>query len=111
MIEQTFAEHECTPTASVLDALVWPEETAAWLAGCRVGPEAVTALSAIDPFSVPAAARIDLLVAAQRAQSWLAGIEQTILAAVACNPRPAGERSPDIVDPDKGHRRLVDAFA
>jgi hypothetical protein len=79
------------PGPSPLDALVWPGESAAWLAGGPAGPDAIAALTAIDPGRLDHAGRIDYLVAVRRQQAHLAALEQRVLADLAVAPDPTGK--------------------
>ncbi len=71
------------PPLSVAEIADDPDQTAAWLAGDRPGPDAVAAISMLDPATLSHAGRIDLLVALERQQAWLAARQQRVLAAMA----------------------------
>lgn len=75
---------------TMLDALVWPGDTATWLRSCPPSGEAISALAAIDPATLTHDRRIDLLTATRRAQAWLAGLEQRLLAALAAGAGQLG---------------------
>jgi hypothetical protein len=72
---------------SVLDALMWPDETAAYLSVTAPGGAATALLDVLDPAVLTHAGRIDALVAVQRAQAWLAAREQALLAALVTDAR------------------------
>jgi len=67
----------------LVDALLHPADVAVWAASARPGAHAVTALSVVDAWSVPAEARIDLLVALERQIAWLHAAQQRVLTSVA----------------------------
>ena len=89
-------------TPTVVDALVWPAESAAALAIARPGADSVTALAMLRPESLSRAARIDALVTAERAIAWLTGVQQRLLAAMSAD---AGDPA-DVIDPS-GQRWLA----
>ena len=71
--------------ASVLDALVCPDDTAAYLAMTVPGPDAAGPLSALDPERLTHAGRVDALVAIERQMAWLAGMQQRVLASMSAD--------------------------
>ncbi|MEP6598605.1 MAG: hypothetical protein ABJB98_04065 [Actinomycetota bacterium] len=76
-------------SATVVDAVVWPDETAGFLAQCPPGADAVVAQSVMEPERLSDAGQIDALVAIERQQSWLAARQQQLLAAMATDD-PSG---------------------
>jgi hypothetical protein len=68
-----------------------PDQAAAWLAADRPGPDAVAAISMLDPALLSHAGRVDLLVALERQQAWLAARQQRVLAAMADHPQDAAD--------------------
>jgi hypothetical protein len=60
-----------------------PDQAAACLAADRPGPDAVAAMSMLDPALLSHAGRVDLLVAIERQHAWLAARQQRVLAAMA----------------------------
>jgi hypothetical protein len=79
------------PPLSVAETVDDPDQAAAWLAVERPGPDAVAAMSMLDPALLSHAGRIDLLVALERQQAWLAARQQRVLAAVADHPHDAAD--------------------
>src|SRR6266571_697735 len=71
------------PPLSVAEIVDDPDQAAACLAADRPGPDAVAAISMLDPATLSHAGRIDLLVALERQQAWLAARQQRVLAAMA----------------------------
>ncbi len=62
-----------------------PDQAAAWLAGEVPGPDAVAALSVLDPAGLSRGGRVDVLVALERHMAWLAGMQAQVLAAMAAD--------------------------
>ncbi len=62
-----------------------PDQAAACLAGEVPGPEAVAALSVLDPAVLSHCGRVDALVALERHLAWLAGMQAQVLAAMAAD--------------------------
>jgi Domain of unknown function (DUF222)/HNH endonuclease len=83
-------EREAPPltAAEIVDG---PDQAAAWLAADRPGPDAVAAISMLDPALLSHAGRVDLLVALERQQAWLAARQQRVLAAIADHPHDAAD--------------------
>jgi hypothetical protein len=75
-------EHEAPPltAAEIVDD---PDQAAACLAADPPDPDAVAAMSMLDPALLSHAGRVDLLVAIERQQAWLAARQQRVLAAMA----------------------------
>src|SRR5437762_2632321 len=68
---------------TALDAAMYPDDTAAWLAGAEPGPDAAGPLAMLDPARLSATRRIDALVAIERQLAWLSRLQQRLLAAMA----------------------------
>ncbi len=64
-----------------------PDQAAAWLAAEAPGPDAVAALSLLDPAGLSHGGRVDALVALERHLAWLAGMQQRLLAVMAADDR------------------------
>ncbi len=62
-----------------------PDQAAAWLAGEAPGPDAVGALSLLDPAGLSPGGRVDVLVALERHLAWFAGMQAQVLAAMAAH--------------------------
>ncbi len=62
-----------------------PDQAAAWLAGQAPGPDAIGALSVLDPAGLSPGGRVDVLVALERHLAWLSGMQQRVLAAMAAD--------------------------
>src|SRR6266536_3224228 len=80
-----------TPPLSVAEIVDDPDQAAAWLAVERPGPDAVAAMSMLDPALLSHGGRVDLLVAIERQQAWLAARQQRVLAAMAGHPADAAD--------------------
>ncbi len=79
------------PPLSVAELVDDPDRAAAWLAVERPGPDAVAAMSMLDPALLSHGGRVDLLVAIERQQAWLAARQQRVLAAMADHPHDAAD--------------------
>ena len=79
------------PPLSVAEIVDDPDQAAAWLAADRPNPDAVAAITLLDPATLSHAGRVDLLVAIERQQAWLAARQQQVLAAMAGHPVDAAD--------------------
>ncbi len=79
------------PPLTAAEILDDPDQAAAWLAIERPGPDAVAAMSMLDPALLSHAGRVDLLVALERQQAWLAARQQRVLAAMADHTADAAD--------------------
>jgi hypothetical protein len=84
-----FEDH--VPPLGVAEIVDDPDQAAAWLAVERPGPDAVAAMSMLDPALLSHGGRVDLLVALERQQAWLAARQQRVLAAMAEHPHDAAD--------------------
>ena len=101
MFEERESRRQRPP--SVVDAIVAPADVAAWAAIAAPGPDAVAALSAVDPARIDGAARIDLLVGLERQIAWLLAAQQRVLAALDGQALSwAGEASRDFTHEQVG---------
>ncbi len=73
------------PPLSLAEITDDPDQAAAWLAAEAPGPDAVGALSLLDPGMLSYGGRVDVLVALERQLAWLAGVQQCVLAAMAAD--------------------------
>ncbi len=62
-----------------------PDQAAACLAGQAPGPDAIGALSLLDPAVLSPGGRVDALVAIEQHLAWLSGMQQRVLAAMAAD--------------------------
>ncbi len=74
---------EGEPPASIVDALLCPDGTAAYLASAPPGPDAAAPLSVLDASRLSHAGRVDALVACERQIAWLQAAQQRLLAAMS----------------------------
>ena len=77
------------PPLAVAEILDAPDQAAAMLVAERPGPDALAALSMLDPATLTRAGRVDALVAIERHLAWLAGEQQRVLASLAEDAPPA----------------------
>ncbi len=75
------------PPLSLAEITDDPDQAAAWLAAEAPGPDAVAALSVLDPAVLSHCGRVDALVALERHLAWLAGMQAQVLAAMATDDR------------------------
>ena len=73
---------------SVLDAVMFPEETLGWAARALPGPDVVACLAVVDVRSVSQSGRLDLLVALERQIGWLQARQTRALAALDADSPP-----------------------
>lgn len=81
------------PSPTIVDALMCPNETAAYLAFARPGSDVVAPLAVLDPEQLTHAGRVDALVAIERTQAWLAARQQQVLSTMTAR---AADTSDDI---------------
>ena len=73
------------PPLSLAEITDDPDQAAAWLAVEAPGPDAVAALSLLDPAGLSHGGRVDALVALERHLAWLAGMQAQVLAVMAAD--------------------------
>jgi hypothetical protein len=79
------------PPLTVAEIVDDPDQAAAYLAADRPNPDALAAISMLDPATLSHGGRVDLLVAIQHQQAWLAARQQRVLAAMAEHPHDAAD--------------------
>ncbi len=75
------------PPLSLAEITDDPDQAAASLAAEAPGPDAVAALSVLDPTGLSPGGRVDALVALERHLAWLAGMQAQVLAEIAADDR------------------------
>jgi Domain of unknown function (DUF222) len=80
---------------SIVDALVSPNETVAFLASALPSGEAEGVLAVLDPAALSPAGRVDLLTALDRQARWNAARQQRVLAAMSQAARRNVDADPD----------------
>jgi hypothetical protein len=77
LLDEPLPAGELAP--SVMEAVAFPDDTAAWASTTTPGAQTLLSLSAITTGSLSAAGQIDALHALKRQQSWLAAQELRLL--------------------------------